>query len=263
VGSPRRAIPIVLVALIAGCTFPDLHSPSATPSALPTPAATPAPTPSAAPTASADATPDPAAIPDFSAGELIVTAIDGLRVRQRPGLDGVVVTGLLPRDATLQVVMGPILAEELGWYLVTDADQDEPQFEEGWIAAGYEPEAFLAGTGEVSGRSPYIASFAQTGDAEYGPVEIGRGDHAIRWVATDLDGGGCRFAVSLAAAGDDPVPAIRSTIGNADVVPGTLQPGSFDALGVRGPAFVTVMSDCGWTLVLQRVPEPSSPPPTP
>jgi hypothetical protein len=252
------------VAVIAGCTFPDLDTPSATPSASPTPAATTTPTVSPDPTPAADATPDPAAIPDFGAGELIITVIDGLRVRERPGLGGVVVTGLLARAATLQVVMGPILAEDLGWYLVTDADEDEPQFEEGWIAAGYEPDAFLAGTGEVSARSPYLASFAQTGDAEYGPVEIGRGDHAIRWVATDLDGGGCRFAVSLAEAGDDdPVPAIRSTIGNADLVPGTLQPGSFDALGVRGPAFLTITSDCAWTLVLQRVPKPPSPPPTP
>lgn len=222
-----------------------------------------APTVAPTPTSSASSTPDPASIPSFGAGELIVTAIDGLRVRQRPGLSGIVVTGLLPRSAGLQVVMGPIQAEGLGWYLVTDADENEPQFDEGWIAAGFEPEAFLTGSGEVTAGSPYLASFAQTSDAEYGPVEIGDGDHAIRWVATDLDGGGCRFAVSLAAGSADAVPAIRSTVGNGDLVPGTLQPGSFAALGVRGPTFVTVASDCAWTLVIQRVPEPSSPPPTP
>jgi hypothetical protein len=248
--------------MLAACTFPDLDAPSTSPSPSAAPAATPLPTPSPAPTSVA-ATPDPATIPAFGAGELIATAIDGLRVRQRPGLNGVVVTGLLPLNAGLQVVMGPILADGLGWYLATDADEDEPQFEEGWIAAGFEPEAFLSGTGEVSAGSPYIASFAQTGDADYGPVEVGDGDHAIRWVATDLDGGGCRFTVSLAAGGDDPVPAIRSTIGNADLVPGTLQPGSFAALGVRGPTFVTVVSDCAWAIVIQRVPPPSSPPPTP
>ena len=262
-GSPRRAVPILLVAVVAACTFPDLDTPSASLSASPLATPSAVPTESPTPTAGPDATPDPAAVPDFGAGELIATAIDGLRVRQRPGLGGIVVTGLLPRAATLQVVMGPILAEGLGWYLVTDADEDEPQFEEGWIAAGYEPDAFLAGTGEVAPRSPYLASFAARGDAEHGPVEIGDGDHAIRWAATDLDGGGCRFAVSLAAGRDDPVPAIRSTIGNADLVRGTLQPGSFDALGVRGPVFVAVASDCGWTLVIQRVPPPASPPPTP
>ena len=261
-GSTRRAIPILVLALLSACTFPDL-TPTASPSPSPTPTATPVPTPSAVPTVTARATPDPSTIPSFGAGELIATAIDGLRVRQRPGVNGVVVTGLLPANAGLQVVMGPILAENLGWYLVTDADENEPQFEEGWIAAGFEPEAFLSGTGEISQGSPYLASFAATGDAEHGPVDIGDGDHAIRWMATDLDGGGCRLAVSLASGGDDPVPAIRSTIGNADLVPGTLQPGSFEALGIRGPTFVTVASDCAWTLVIQRVPEPASPPPTP
>jgi len=245
---------------MAACTFPDLDAPTATPSPSPTPTATPVLTATPVPPR---ATPDPATIPAFGAGELIVTAIDGLRVRQRPGLNGVVVTGLLPRSADLQVVMGPIPFEGLGWYLVTDADEDEPQFEEGWIAAGFEPEAFLSGSGEVGEGSPYLASFAGTGDAEHGPVEVGDGDHAIRWVATDLDGGGCRFAVSLTAGRDDPVPAIRSTVGNTDLVRGTLQPGSFAALAVRGPTFVTVAADCAWALVIQRVPETASPPPTP
>ena len=39
--------------------------------------------------------------------------IDGLRVRQRPGASGNVVTGLLPLNAQLEVVMGPIPTEEL------------------------------------------------------------------------------------------------------------------------------------------------------
>lgn len=248
---------------MTACTLPDLETPTTVPSASVTPPLTAAPTPSRAAEPTPGGTPDPAAIPDFAAGELIVTAIDGLRVRQRPGLGGVVVTGLLPRGASLQVVMGPIVTEELGWYLVTDADENEPQFAEGWIAAGYEPEAFLGPTGELPDGSPYVASFAGTGDAEYGPIEIGDGDYAIRWVATDRDGGGCRFAVSLAAGAGDPVPAVRSTVGDHDLVPGTLQPGSFAALGVRGQAFVTVTSDCGWSLVVQRVPPPASPPPTP
>ena len=262
-GTARRAIPILLVGVITACTFPDLDTPKPTPSPLatPTPVAVPTLVPTTEPTP--DGTQDPAAIPDFGAGELIVTAIDGLRVRQRPGLGGVVVTGLLPRGASLQVVMGPIVTEDLGWYLVTDADEDEPQFAEGWIAAGFEPEAFLAGIGELPTGSPYVASFAGTGDAEHGPIEIGEGDHTIRWVATDADGGGCRFAVSLAQGSAEPVPAIRSTIGAGDLVPGTLQPGSFDALGVRGQAFVTIASDCGWSLVIQRVQPPASPPPTP
>lgn len=195
------------------------------------------------------------ALPDFGAGELIVTTIDGLRVRQRPGMTSLIVTGLLPLNAELQVVMGPILVQDVGWYLVTDADPDEPRFEEGWIASGFEPEAYLASTGVASAGTPFVASFAQVGSAQYGPIEIGEGDHAIRWVALDPERVRCQFAVLLAAGSGAPVQAIRATIGNG-VDPGTLQPGSFGALGVRGQVFVTVESDCAWTLVIVRVPDP-------
>lgn len=222
-------------------------TPSPTPTAVPTPSPTPTPTP--------DPTPNASALPDFGAGELIVTTIDGLRVRQRPGMTSLIVTGLLPLNAELGVVMGPILVEEVGWYLVTDADPDEPQFEEGWIASGFEPDAYLASTGVASAETPYVASFAQDGNAQYGPIEIGEGDHTIRWVALDPERVRCQFAVLLAAGSGAPVQAIRATIGNG-VDPGTLQPGSFAALGVRGQVFVTVESDCAWTLVIMRVPDP-------
>lgn len=239
--------------VLSACALPPIPTPTPPPS--PSPTSTPAPTRTPTPVASASPTPNLAAIPDFSAGDLVATRIDGLRVRGRPGAGGVVVTGLLPFAAELQVVMGPIVVEDLGWYLVTDADEAEPQFEEGWIASGFEPEAWLVRTDEAPADSPYVASLAGSGDAEQGPIAIGDGDHAIRWVASDASGAGCRLAVSFAAGGDDPVPAIRSTVGGGDLVPGTLQPAAFDALGVRGQAFVTVASDCRWALVIQRVPE--------
>ena len=74
-------------------------------------------------------------------------------------------------------------------------------------------------------------------------------------MAVDPERVSCQFAVSLDEGRGEPVPAIRATIGD-DLVPGTLQPGAFDALGVRGQVFVVVVSDCAWTLVIQRVPEP-------
>src|SRR5690606_3676786 len=94
--------------LLAACTLPPLETP--TPS--PTPAATASPTPTATPTPepatpSIEPTPDPAAIPDFAAGEIVASLIDGLRVRQRPGVDAVIATGLLPLNAEMQVIMGP------------------------------------------------------------------------------------------------------------------------------------------------------------
>ncbi len=64
----------------------------------------------------------------------------------------------------------------------------------------------------------------------------------------------------------DPIPAIRATIGN-DLVPGTLQPTFFVAQPtIRGQVFLTVTSDCAWTLAIARVlsatPE-ASPSPSP
>ncbi len=254
-GSPSRAIPIlVVVLLLAACVLPPLPTPTPIPTPSPTPSASPTPSPTPVPSPTPAPTQDFGAVPDFTAGELIVTAISGLRVRQRPGVSANVVTGLLPLSAELQVVMGPIPTEDLGWYLVADADAAEPEFDEGWIAAGFEPDAWLSATGETASRSRYLASYAHTGDAENGPVEIGRGDHAIRWAAVDPEDLACRFAVSLAEGGDEPVPAIRATVGNA-LIQGTLQPGQFDDLDVRGQVFVSVVSDCAWTLVIERVPE--------
>ena len=249
-------VAVVLVAVLASCTFPELTTP--TPSASPTPAvsatATAVPSlPSSTPTP--DATPGLGAVPDFAAGEIVASLIDGLRVRQRPGVNALVTTGLLPLDAEMQVVMGPFPADEFSWYLVTDADPDAPQFEEGWVAAGYEPDPFLRPTGSVGESTPFVASLAGQGPAEEGPVDIGEGDHAIRWIAADPEATGCRFSVSLVPAGGDAVPTIRATIG-AGLDRGTLQPQTFAALGVRGPAFVQVDSDCDWALVILRVPEP-------
>ena len=244
------------IAVLASCTLSPLESP--TPRPTPTPTATVAPTPvptTAAPTPSSDPTPDPAAIPDFAAGEIIASLIDGLRVRQRPGVDALVTTGLLPLNAEMQVVMGPFPADDFGWYLVTDADPEEPQFVEGWVAAGYEPDPFLRATGRAGEDLPFLVSMAGTGDAEEGPIEIGDGDHAIRWIARDPEATRCAFSVSLATPTGDPVPTIRATVGGG-IDRGTLQPQTFAALGVRGTAFVSVTSDCSWALVMLRVPEP-------
>lgn len=186
------------------------------------------------------------------------TTIDGLRVRDAPGTQRQIITGLLPLAVELRVVMGPIPVDDLGWYLVADADAREPQFEEGWVAAGAEPDPLLVSTGRITEGSPFAGSMAQTGDAEQGPIRIGEGDHAIRWIALDPERTRCSFAVSIAPAGGEPTPAIRATVGTG-IDRGTLQPQSFAALGVRGDAFVSVVSDCAWALVIVRVPPPATP----
>lgn len=247
---------LAVAVVTAGCTIPPLETPTPSPSPSPAPSPTPTPSPVApTETPSPSATLDLGAIPDFAAGEIIASRIDGLRVRQRPALTAEIITGLLPLDAEMQVVMGPFPSDGLGWYLVTDADPDEPQFEEGWVGAGYEPDAFLGAAGRTATGSPFVASLAGRGDAEEGPVEIGEGPHAIRWIAADPERRGCRFAVSLTPAGGEAVAAIRATVG-AGIDRGTLQPQTFEALGIGGPSFVGVASDCDWALVLVRVPEP-------
>ena len=249
---------LVIVVAIAGCTMPALVSPTARPSSSPSPSPTlPPPTPSPSPTPVPTA--DPAAIPDFAAGEIVATLTDGLRVRQRPGTGASVVAGLLPLGAELEVIMGPFPEGGFGWYLVRDADAADPAFDEGWIAAGYEPDPFLAGTGGTSASARSVASLSGSGPAEEGPIQIDDGDHVIRWIAADPERVGCRFAVSLAPAGGEPVPTVRATVGSG-VDRGTLQPQTFDALGVTGAAFVTVDSDCDWAFALERAPERSPSP---
>ena len=253
-------IGLVLALMLGACTFPPPRTPTPAPSASPSPTATrsPAPTTSPAPTPTRAA-----AIPDFAAGEIVATTIDGLRVRSLPGVERRVVTGLLPVAFELRVVMGPIPVDDLGWYLVADADAREPDFDEGWVAAGSEPDPLLAATGRVSEGSPLVASMDQTGDAEQGPIEIGEGDHAIRWIALDPDRTRCSFAVSFTpAGGGDPIPAVRATIGTG-IDRGTLQPQSFAALRLSGPVFATVSSDCAWALVIVRIPPQASPSPAP
>jgi hypothetical protein len=245
----------LLATLLVGCTLPPLSTPTPRPSPTPSPTASPTPTPEP-PTPTPEPTPDRGAIPDFAAGEIVASRIDGLRVRPRPGLDAGISTGLLPLDAELQVVMGPFPLDDFGWYLVADADPAEPRFEEGWVAAGYEPDPFLRAIGRSPEDQPFVGSMAGTGNAEEGPMTIGDGDHAIRWIAADPERRGCAFAVSLTPAGGEPVAVIRATVGGG-VDRGTLQPQTFDALGVRGPVFAGVASDCDWALVISRVPEPS------
>jgi len=245
---------------LGACTLPPLETPTPPPSASHSATLTPVPEPTSSPTASPS---PPAAIPDFEAGEIVATTIDGLRVRGLPGVERPVITGLLPLAFQLRVVMGPIPVDDLGWYLVADADEREPDFEEGWVAAGSEPEPFLDSTGRIIERSPYVASMDQIGDAEQGPIEIGDGEHAIRWIALDPERTRCSFAVSFTPAGSgEPLPAIRATIGTG-IDRGTVQPQSFAALGLRGPVFANVTSDCAWALVIVRSPPEPSPSPTP
>lgn len=240
----------ILLPMLAGCLV-TMPTPSATPSATPSPsqaAVTPAPTSSPGPTAG------PSDVPQFSAGGQAATNAPGLRVRSRPGIEQRVIT-TLGVDANLLIGLGPVWVDNLGWYLVRDADSDDPEFGEGWVAAGFEPDPFLVPASFEVRRNPYLAGFAGDADAEFGPVLLPNADVSIRWIAAPPTSSGCSFFVNLAAGSGDPVSAIRATVGGVPA-PGELfrqffagHPELIDA-----DLFVSVESDCSWalTFVQQR-----------
>lgn len=254
---------LAVVLAVAACTIPPFETATPRPTATPSPVETPSPTaaasPSEEPTASASPTPDPALVPLFTAGEIVVTTTDGLRVRRLPGTERAVSVDRLPTGAELAVVLGPIPADGFGWYLVTDADPGEPEFSEGWIAAGYDPDPFLTTTGRNADPNPYPAGFAHTGDAEFGPVGIDDEHYGLRWTALDPAGGSCTLEVAMSTATSGAIPAVRVTARGAPV-PGQFFSDFFvDNPALRGQVFVSVTSDCAWALAFVRL----APTPTP
>jgi hypothetical protein len=251
----RRPAPIAVVLLtllLSGCLFGS-SSPSPSAIATASEAASPGPTGSALPpTATAVPTPGADAIPTFTAGTKVATAASGLRVRSGPGTKQGVVA-LLPTGSNLVVELGPVRTDGYGWYLVRDADADAPTFEEGWVAAGFMPDPFLAPATFDLPFNPIVAGFAHEGNAENGPVRVQDANYAVRWVAAVLPGGGgCSFSVDLVPGSGTAVPAIRATVGTAPA-PGSLY-GDFFAShpSLTGDIFVRVTSDCSWALTFVR-----------
>jgi len=254
---PAAAVAAVLVLAACGIVEPTAGpsasapaSASATPAGEPTATASP-PEPSVEP--SPTATPNPADVPTYAPGSMVETHIGGLRVRARPGLDERVVTGLLPDGADLLVALGPVLVDGFGWYLVNDADANDPEFSEGWVAAGFNPDPFLVPTVFDLAVNPYVGGAAHDGDAEFGPVRLTDASYQIRWIASPPTIDGCAFAVDLRAGAGSPIPAIRATIG-AVVAPGILNAEYFgDHPELTGDIFVTVTSTCSWALTFVRL----------
>jgi hypothetical protein len=242
----RAASLIVVLPLLAGClvSMPTATArPTATPSPIP-----PSLTLSPVPTDSPSPTPGPADVLQLSAGGQATTDAPGLRVRSRPGMNQRVITSL-GMDADLLIGLGPVWVDGLGWYLVRDADPDDPDFGEGWVAAGFEPDPFLVAASFDVRRNPYIAGFAGNSDGEFGPVLLPNADVSIRWIAAPQTPSGCSFFVDLRASSRKPVTAIRATIGGVPA-PGQLFRQFFAGHPRLSDAdlFVSVDSDCSWAL---------------
>jgi hypothetical protein len=263
--SMLRAVSFLLTALLlAGCLLLEpvptpqpapTHSPSPTPAAAP-PTPTPSPTP--------EPTPGLAEVPVFTAGDPAVTAVGGLNLRTRPGLDHPVATVLGP-DIGVVIGLGPVLIDGQGWYLVRDAHVTlPPRFNEGWLAAGFEPDPYLVPGGFRPPRNPYIDGFAGDRSGEFGPVRLPDTNVAVRWIAAPLTADGCTFSVDLTPAGGEPVPAVRATIGGA-AAPGDLLNPYFDNHPelIDADLLVNVDSTCSWALSFLSVAPPSSASPSP
>jgi hypothetical protein len=237
---------IVVLPVLAGClvTMPTANP---TPSASPSPSVPPA-TPTPVPSNSPSATPGPSDVPQFGVGAQAATVAPGLRVRSRPGMEQRVIT-TLGADANLLIGLGPVWVDRLGWYLVRDADRDDPEFGEGWVAAGFESDPFLVAASFGVRRNPYLAGFAGIADGEFGPIRLPNADVSIRWLAAPLTPNGCSFFVNLTVGSGKPLRAIRATVGGVPA-PGELFRGFFTDHPelIDADLLVSVESDCPWAL---------------
>jgi hypothetical protein len=185
----------------------------------------------------------------------VTTAASGLRVRSSPSLSGGVLT-LLPTGSNLVVELGPVRFDDWGWYLVRDADADEPTFTEGWVAAGFAPDRlYLVPATFDLPFNPIVAGFAHEGNGEFGPVRLLDANYTLTYVAAVLPGGaGCSFSADLVPGSGTAVPTLRATLGTAPA-PGSLYTDFFAGHPeLVGDIFLRVTTDCGWALTFLRNP---------
>lgn len=248
----RLFVPILATLLLAGCLF---GAPRASESASLVPSSTSSEAPASLPPATATAvpTPGPDAIPIYTAGTTATTAASGLRLRSGPSLSAGVLT-LLPTGSDLVIELGPVRADNWGWYLVRDADAAEPTFTEGWVAAGFAPDRLyvVPATFDLP-FNPIVAGFAHEGDGEYGPVLLQDANYTLTYAAAALPGAsGCTFSVDLVPGSGAAVPALRTTLGTAPA-PGNLYADFFAGHPeLVGDVFLRVTTDCGWALSFIR-----------
>jgi hypothetical protein len=110
------AITSVLVACGSAGNTPVAETPQ--PTEVASPSVAPSETPSETPAESPTATPPGTASESFPADAIVVSQVDGLRVRATPGLGGELL-GTLASGFQSLVVDGPELVDGLEWYLVS------------------------------------------------------------------------------------------------------------------------------------------------
>jgi len=197
-------------------------------------------------------TPEIGSPPFFNPGETVETVASGIRVRLRPGVDTQILVQALPIGADLIIAMGPVNVDDYGWYLV-HAAQVGPEFTEGWVASGFEPDPWLARAVFTVDSNPYLGGAAGEGDGEAGPVILPDSDIYMDWIAVPPGTSGCIFDVALSTAESDPVTAVHATLG-ATLAPGRLQSQFFAGHPeLTGPVSIQVSTACKWALVFVAV----------
>ena len=189
----------------------------------------------------------------------MAAAVTAVRVRDLPGT-GWGVAAVLPPGAVVQVFLGPIRTDGFGWYLVRDADSAKPSFTEGWVAAGFSPDAFIAP--DPSAKPPpnsptFVAGYAGTREGDFGPFRL-EGNTALRWaIALPIGkpgGSVCRFTGTLTPSGGKAVTFLTTSTSDTPA-PGTVQPAFFaQHTTLRGDLFLHVTSDCSWAVTVVRLP---------
>lgn len=226
--------------------FGPSTNPTATPAPTPTPSATPQPTP------------DQASVPIFPAGAMAKTKTT-VRLRDLPGTRWGVHANL-PPGAVVQVVLGPIRTAAFGWYLVRDADPARPSFSEGWVAAGFAQDAFLAPDPSASpppNGPTFVAGYSGLTRGDFGPVRV-EGNTALRWALAlpiaKPPGSNCHFTGTLTPTGGKAVTFLTTAVSDTPA-PGTVQPGFFaQHPTLRGDLFLHVDSDCTWAVTVVHLP---------
>jgi hypothetical protein len=258
-GAAGRNLPglILSTIVLAGClAAPSVSASPPSPPASSEPVRTSAPTPTASPTS--EPTPDQTRVPILAAGAMAATRTT-VRVRDLPGTQWGV-TALLAPSARVQVVLGPVRTADFGWYLVRDADTAKPSFTEGWLAAGFAPDAFIAA--DPSAKPPpngpaFVAGYAGLTNGDFGPFRV-EGNTALRWALAlpigRAAGSICRFTGTLTPAGGKAVVFLKTSASDAPA-PGTVQPSFFaQHPTLRGDLFLHVESDCSWAVSVARLP---------
>ena len=159
-------------------------------------------------------------------------------------------------------MLGPIRTDGYGWYLVRDVDTRAPPFNEGWLAAGFGHDAYLAPSGAQPSPQPtdpvFVAGYAQTTTADFGPFRV-EGSTALRWAVTvpigAQPGSTCTFTGSLKAADGKAVVFLTTTVLPQEPAPGITQPSFFaQHPTLTGDVFLHVESDCSWAVTVVRLP---------